>query len=156
MEFMNSTNVRKMNQTVIGMTQGAGNNGYLLKNDYLCKKIFEFVTRYNQMLYEFQQENDYKRKKPTQHKFLSDYLAPSLSSRKRSFSLLNKNRGHRPRYEQIQSQMTDVMVPENPLQIYDNTKKLQMLALMQVISITAVSNLDFIIAEPPHCFDRVL
>ena len=25
-----------------------------------------------------------------------------------------------------------------------------------MISITAVSNLDFIISEPPHCFDRVL
>ena len=52
--------------------------------------------------------------------------------------------------------ISEVKIPQNPEQIVRNTKVLQRLALQQVMAITIITNLDYIINEPPHCKDRVL
>lgn len=52
--------------------------------------------------------------------------------------------------------MKELRVTEDREKMMRNTKKLQKLALMQVICLAIVSNLDYIFREPPHNRDQVL
>ena len=44
-------------------------------------------------------------------------------------------------------EIKEVKVPQNPEQIYNNTQVLQKLALQQVMAISIVSNMDYILNE---------
>ena len=50
----------------------------------------------------------------------------------------------------------ELRVTEDPEKIMWNTRKLQKLALTQVVCLAIVSSLDFIFREPPHNKDQVL
>ena len=132
-----------------GSPRNLSNNPSILKHYFLMHKMFDFIKRYNQELYTFQQNNGYNvsQVKTQSPRFMSDYQRPKLlNNRRKTVSMLDKI-GNRPQ------QVTQIRVPNDPDQIIINTQKLQKLALMQVVGITIVSNLDYIISEPPHCND---
>lgn len=56
----------------------------------------------------------------------------------------------------ISAVLNEEDLAKNPEQIFKNTKRLQKLAMSQVIAMTLTQQLDFIISEPPHSNDRIM
>ena len=106
------------------------NNASILRHEYLCTKCIAFTKTYNKELFQFQQENGM---------YMGGSQGRPLMSKMPTAGVINEE-----------------FLSKNPLVILKNGKTLQRLAIMQVIALTLMTSIDFIVNERPQCNDRLL